>query len=34
MAQPGYRGQVKANQPCYDTLISMLLRREVQKLVW
>ena len=32
-AQPRFRGQVKVNQPCYYTSISMITRREVQTLV-
>ena len=31
-AQPEFRTQVKVNQPYYYTLISMITRREVQKL--
>ena len=34
-AQPGFRSQVKVNQPCYYTSISIITRREfVQKLIW
>ena len=30
--QPGFRGQVKVNQTCYYTSISMIARREVRKI--
>ena len=32
-AQPWFRGQVEVTQPSYYTLISMIKRRKVQKLV-